>query len=577
MSRILIALCLASVVGLVLVAAWHDRNMAVDDAYITFRYAENLREGHGLRWNPDSQPCEGYSNFSYVVLIAALGMFGLDPWIAALLLASASLLGIAWLIWRSAVPADRWAPLAVAPALLLFARGEVQIHASRGLETCLFAFLCVAQVATAARLASTRLAGRLHAVFAALCGTALFMTRPDGVLVSVCCWLGVAWMVRRRRDARARLLLTIGIWLLSGGLYAVWKLYVFGYLLPNPFYMKSGGARFEGIDETLAFLHSYAWLLGVLVVAAVVALLRRPAEADAGSASTAASERDPAVFLALIVTVAWLAYGSKIVHEIGFSHRFVWPAAAVAALGSARGLATLRGLGSGWRIVPVLAWCALVSTLVLGFPTLRSHVKLLGDAPRSDVYSTTFLRLGRAIASTGIAPSLTLYCSHAGATPFAAGAHHVDPAGLVDNGYCLRTPIEERAAYASSVLDDLDIIAWAQYPASPGAESFDEDPRASTSTYLNQWCLGDDPGLDTGLRKAVARAAQGQRKKNMYGYMKILRQYATLVGEMNTGIRRWRSFVYVWKASPHHDRLVKHLRQHVDISVEDIDYDGWPK
>ena len=50
-----------------------------DDAFISFRYARNLLEGHGLVFNPGER-VEGYSNFLWVLELAALwGVFGLRP------------------------------------------------------------------------------------------------------------------------------------------------------------------------------------------------------------------------------------------------------------------------------------------------------------------------------------------------------------------------------------------------------------------------------------------------------------------------------------------------------------------
>ena len=50
--------------GLVLAAiirAWHDR-WTCDDAFVSFRYAENLINGYGLVFNPGEPPVEGYTN-----------------------------------------------------------------------------------------------------------------------------------------------------------------------------------------------------------------------------------------------------------------------------------------------------------------------------------------------------------------------------------------------------------------------------------------------------------------------------------------------------------------------------------
>lgn len=49
-----------------------------DDAYISFRYAENLSGGRGLVFNA-GEKVEGYSNFLWVVLLAAGNFLGLAP------------------------------------------------------------------------------------------------------------------------------------------------------------------------------------------------------------------------------------------------------------------------------------------------------------------------------------------------------------------------------------------------------------------------------------------------------------------------------------------------------------------
>ena len=49
-----------------------------EDAFISFRYARHFAEGHGLRWNVDEAPVEGYTNFLWVVMMAAARRAGLD-------------------------------------------------------------------------------------------------------------------------------------------------------------------------------------------------------------------------------------------------------------------------------------------------------------------------------------------------------------------------------------------------------------------------------------------------------------------------------------------------------------------
>ena len=52
----------------------------VDDAFISFRYARNLALGHGLVFNVgESPPVEGYTNFLWVLMLAAVETLGWDP------------------------------------------------------------------------------------------------------------------------------------------------------------------------------------------------------------------------------------------------------------------------------------------------------------------------------------------------------------------------------------------------------------------------------------------------------------------------------------------------------------------
>ena len=77
-----------------------------DDAFISFRYARNLLEGHGLVFNPGER-VEGYSNFLWVLELAAIwGLFGLRPEQVAPWLSVACTVGTlaAMLWWVSRLP-----------------------------------------------------------------------------------------------------------------------------------------------------------------------------------------------------------------------------------------------------------------------------------------------------------------------------------------------------------------------------------------------------------------------------------------------------------------------------------------
>ena len=69
MNRRKATLLLCSIEILFVAHAWYLRCVA-EDAFITFRFAENLALGHGFVWNIGEPPVEGFTNFLWVVLCA---------------------------------------------------------------------------------------------------------------------------------------------------------------------------------------------------------------------------------------------------------------------------------------------------------------------------------------------------------------------------------------------------------------------------------------------------------------------------------------------------------------------------
>ncbi len=151
-----------------------------DDAFISFRYAQNLVAGHGLVYNLGER-VEGYTNFLWTVLAAGVIAGGGDValWshiagvalgIAIVLLCyvlAARLLGPAWALVAALI-------VATSQSLLLYtARGS-------GLETGLFTLLVLA--ASACYLAAAGVRRNLLIATGLLLGLAA-LTRPEGVLV----------------------------------------------------------------------------------------------------------------------------------------------------------------------------------------------------------------------------------------------------------------------------------------------------------------------------------------------------------------------------------------------------------
>lgn len=220
-----------------------------DDAYITYRYAENLAAGKGLVFNAAAPPVEGYSNLSWIVLLAGLSSVGLDiPVWAANLGALLSVLNLV-LVYALSLQVIRcrgWA--LVAPALIALT-SPYAMWARGGLETMWYATLLLLGV----WMTVMGLAGRLWAYpLAAIALLVLALTRHDGAIPMALSGLFVLLWVMRSRSRVGRgeagtasvvvPIVSFGALALVYLGYTWWRGQYFGQLVPAPFFSRLGGA-----------------------------------------------------------------------------------------------------------------------------------------------------------------------------------------------------------------------------------------------------------------------------------------------------------------------------------------------
>jgi arabinofuranosyltransferase len=198
----------------------------LDDAFISMRYAWNLAHGHGLVFNP-GEAVEGYTNFLWTVLLVPAALGGKDMVLWSKVLGALCTVASLGLVAVS----DRWLPGMTARAatwsvLLLGTSGVFTRWSLSGMETPLVGLLVLAALLLHAR--DER--GIATGVVAGLAGLA----RPDAGLVVVPI---LADAFASRRVAWGRL---AGFALVAVP-YNAWRIWTYGDLLPNTFYVKVGG------------------------------------------------------------------------------------------------------------------------------------------------------------------------------------------------------------------------------------------------------------------------------------------------------------------------------------------------
>lgn len=170
------------VLGVALARQWQATGslstVPLDDAYIHYRFADNLANGHGFAFNPD-EPTPGSTSPLWVILLAAGEIAGLSPIFASKLLGAVSFVACAWLTWHIVVRLlgdDVQAKLmATVAGVLVALTGRLVWAALSGMETVAFAALTL--------LALDRLLDHpLDVSTSALLGLAALL-RPEGYLL----------------------------------------------------------------------------------------------------------------------------------------------------------------------------------------------------------------------------------------------------------------------------------------------------------------------------------------------------------------------------------------------------------
>ena len=220
----------------VLVASYFMRFAVIDDAFIVYRYAENLVQGHGLVFNIGER-VEGYTCFLWVVLLCLPLALGLDPLIASRVL-GAGFLALTLVLSTYLFRVDRHRPMwsrLIAPALLAV-NGAVALWSVHGLETALFtALLTIAVRADIREHGGTEFLSGWSAIWYALAALA----RPEaGLMFGASC---VFWAVTdRKRLASSPFWKHVLRFILVAVPFEIWRYAYYGDLLPNTFYSKVG-------------------------------------------------------------------------------------------------------------------------------------------------------------------------------------------------------------------------------------------------------------------------------------------------------------------------------------------------
>ncbi len=440
-------------------------NYTVDDAFISFRYSQNLARGMGLVFNPGER-VEGYTNFLWTLWCAIPFLAKVDVLLFAklsLMLLSAGCIVLTYFLFRRlqhwvrsqrAVPCrfrhrlescrrcpwqgqgcisrrrlplsppPRW--LAFVPAGLVALHTSFTVYAVNGIETVLFCFLLLLGANLAVR--EYEHGGWLSAIVFGL----LFYTRPEGLLFFGLFWLGRLGFGRRDRSLWLGLL----VFGLMAAMLQVFRLAYFGSPLPNTYYAKAAG---RVIDRVLTWGIRYFrdiaksvpnWPYLLLPLVGFFFWRRLPGPGR----------------VLLLVPYLYLGYVLYIGGDVNFPYyRFllhVLPLLAVVAVLSFAGRTPAPVLRTRQGVGPGLALAFAVMLAVAQLANTAGVWRELNATPESPRfrYLSTMPLAGHISIYPGIAarlrevcpPGSTVVMQDVGAIPFYSGVRTFDIIGLVN-------------------------------------------------------------------------------------------------------------------------------------------------
>jgi hypothetical protein len=410
-----------------------------DDAFISFRYAENLLAGHGLVFNP-GEWVEGISNLSWTISIAAGMSLGLDPVVFTILAGLISVIGLVFVLVQGAKAMGLRGLAALLPVVFILADPLFLLEAVEGLETAAYALVIL--VGTLLALGEVA-RGDAH-TRSSLCFAVAIWTRPEAPLIIGAVHLGLWLSAGGERSAQLRRSI-VGTWpivlaflaleLTRFGLYGEW--------LPNTYFAKTGAGA-HAIPRGLRYWSQHLSDHALLWALMCVSLLR--------------CRGKRAVLVLGVPVLLMTAYVVWVGGDFKPTGRFFAPVFPLMALLAAGGFVHL--VGSTRSVVRMGTVFAAVGWSVWVVPDLFSRAEAQAVERHANLEARKLV--GDWLATQ--VPADTVLAIHsAGVIPYYAGLPTIDMWGLSDKHIARTSPATMGTGMAGHEKTDPDYV-FAQGP-----------------------------------------------------------------------------------------------------------------
>jgi len=271
---------------------------SIDDAYITLRFSNNMALGYGPIFNI-GEKVEGYSNFSWMVLLAFVGWAGIPMEMAMKFLGLFSGLGVLLFVWKISACRFKSGLAVVAPLLLLGTGSFFALWAVDGLETMFYTMLLTSLVyALASKNTNTLLIGLIAGLVA--------LTRPEGILFSLIAVSFLSFNNGLRSGLKA-----LGLVAFFAGGYELFRIFYFGEFVSNTALAKVHMGVNTALNG-LRYLYTYNADSGFFLL-------------PVAFAGAIASKKDPKLLIPIVFILAQVVFLMVSGGDFMYGYRFMIP------------------------------------------------------------------------------------------------------------------------------------------------------------------------------------------------------------------------------------------------------------
>lgn len=240
-------------------------NFTVDDSYITFRYSKNLAEGFGPTYNHGLGPIEGYTSFSWMVILSIPFLLHIDPVLFSKILGVICTLvyiflsvKLAFLFSDLSKKSINKLNLITITVFFLSILPLVPLHAVSGMETALITAVITGLLYCFIRLIKKPSMPLL--LITCFIGLVAGLTRPEANFLVVIGFFYLLWSING--NWRGKVLINfVLIYFIPGLLYFIWRFLYYQVPLPLSFYVKTLGKSLAGIPNVFAFLKAFCSII----------------------------------------------------------------------------------------------------------------------------------------------------------------------------------------------------------------------------------------------------------------------------------------------------------------------------